>query len=101
MAAALLLAVGTLALRLHRNRGTRDIYGPTLANQQEIARELARYAPTSSVQSDVTMWERFPHTLAILRRLNPGRAADLPRRTIELRYASGDRASGAVEMVAR
>ena len=101
LAATLLLAVGTLAVRLHRSRGTRDIYGPTLANQQQIARSLARYAPTSEVQTHVNMWQRFPHTLAILRELNPSRRADGPRRVVELRYASGDQSSGAIEMVAR
>ena len=44
--------------------GTRDVYGPTLANQQQVARALARYAPDSDVQVHVNMWQRFPHTLA-------------------------------------
>src|SRR4030095_10712238 len=101
LATALLLAVGTLAVRLHQGRGTRDIYGPTLANQQQIARALSQYAPTSDVQVHVNMWKRFPHTLAILRQLNVSRRMDLPRRTLELRYASDDPASGAIEMVER
>ena len=34
LAASLLAAVGALLLGLHRSGGTREIYGPTLANQQ-------------------------------------------------------------------
>jgi hypothetical protein len=49
----------------------------------------------------VNMWNRFPHTLAILRQLNVSRRMDLPRRTLELRYASDDPASGAIEIVER
>jgi hypothetical protein len=101
LAASLLLAVGTLAVRLHRSQGTRDTYGPTLANQQQVARALARYPPDTDVQVHVAMWERFPHTLAILRELNARPRAMLARRTIELRYASQDPASGAIEMVVR
>ena len=101
LTASLLLAVGMLAVGLHRSQGTRDTYGPTLANQQQIARALARYAPTSDVQLHVNMWERFPHTLAILRQLNTSRQIDLPRRTLEVRYTSADPASGAIEIVER
>ena len=87
---------------LHRSRGTRDIYGPTLANQQQVARALARYAPDSDVQVHVNMWQRFPQTLAILRRAERRRARSTCRgATIELRYASADPASGAIEMVVR
>ena len=50
LAASLLAAVGALLLGLHRSGGTREIYGPTLANQQQVARALARYAPASDVQ---------------------------------------------------
>jgi len=101
LAATLLLTVGTLALRLHQSRGTREIYGPTLANQQQIARELSGYASTSPVQTNVTMTKRYPQALAILRQLNASRRMDLPRRTFELRYASDDPASGEIELVER
>ena len=101
LAASLLLAVGALAATLHRSRGTRDVYGPTLANQQQVARALGRYAPTSDVTVRVNMWQRFPRTLAILRQLNAARAVGLPRAAIELRYASSDPASGEVEILVR
>ena len=101
LAGSLLAAVGALLVGLHRSSGTREVYGPTLANQQRVARALARYAPASDVQCRVIMWERFPHTLAILRQLNAGRRADLPQRTLEVRYVSEDPSSGAIEMVER
>ena len=101
LASSLLLAVGTLAVTLHRSRGTRDVYGPTLANQQQVVRALTGYASSSDVQVHVNMWQRFPWTLTILRQLNAARQVGLPRATIDLRYASADPASGAIEMVAR
>ena len=101
LAAAVTAAVAGLALGLHRTGGTREVYGPTLANQQAIARRLADYAPTSDVQVQVSMWERFPHTPAILRDLHRSRRSDLPRRDLVVRYASEDPASGAIEVAPR
>jgi hypothetical protein len=101
LAASLLASVTALLLGLHRSGGTRELYGPTLANQQQVARTLARYAPASDVQCRVSLYERFPHTLAILRQLNAGRRADRPQRNLELRYVSDDPASGAIEVVER
>jgi hypothetical protein len=101
LALSLLLAVGTLAVTLHRSRGTRDVYGPTLANQQQVVRALSEYASTSDVLVHVNMWQRFPTTLAILRELNAVPQIGLPQATIELRYVSEDPARGAIEMIAR
>jgi hypothetical protein len=101
LAAALLVAVATIAVRLHVTRGTRTVYGPTISNQQQVARTLARYAPDSGVVVQVDLYVRFPHTLAILRELNPGHGKDRPKGRLEVRYASGDPASGAIGVVAR
>ena len=101
LAATQLGAVSLLAFGLHRSHGTRDIYGPTIANQQQVARALARYAQTSDVHIHVNMWERFPHTIAILRRLNVSHRADLPQRVLDVRYVTDDPASGAIEVVER
>jgi hypothetical protein len=101
LAAALLVSVATVAVRLHRTRGTREVYGPTLGNQQQVARTLARYAPGSRVTARVDLYTRYPHTLAVLRELNPGSGTDRPRRSLEIRYASNDQASGAIEVVSR
>jgi hypothetical protein len=101
LAGALLVSVTTVAMRLHRTRGTREVYGPTLANQQHVARTLARYAAESRVTAHVDLYTRYPHTLAVLRELNPGSGRDRPQRALEIRYASDDHASGAIEVVAR
>jgi hypothetical protein len=101
LASALLLAVAMLTLRLHKSHGARDFYGATLANQQQIARALAGYSNTSEVRIRVTLWERYPHTLAVLRQLNVSRRMDLPRGILEIRYASDDPASGEIELVER
>jgi hypothetical protein len=101
LATSLLIAVGALAVGLHRTQGTRDVYGPTLANQQRVARALARFSSDSDVQVHVAMWQRFPHTLAILRELNAPARVRPTRRTLEVRYASRDPASGAIELTVR
>ena len=80
--AAALVSVATVAVRLHRTRGTREVYGPTLGNQQHVARTLARYAPESRVLAHMDLYTRYPHTLAVLRELNPGSGRDRPRRTL-------------------
>ncbi|MGE3178275.1 MAG: hypothetical protein AB7O32_12480 [Vicinamibacterales bacterium] len=101
LAASLLISVAALALDLHRHGGTREVYGPTLANQLRVARALAGYDPSSDLQIRVSMWERFPHAPAILRDLSRPRLARLPRRDLLVRYASGDTASGFIELVER
>jgi len=100
LASANLLAVGLLLVRLHGS-GTREGYGPTLANQQAIGQQLAGYAPESEVQCDVIMWNRFPHALATIRELTPSRYGVLPVRPVLLRYASDNSESGLVELVER
>ena len=98
---ALATAVAILVVRLHETQGTRDIYGPTLANQQRVARELARYSSSSPLSSEIRLYESYPNTLAMLRQLNPPPNVALPERQIQLRYASADPAVGAIELVAR
>jgi hypothetical protein len=101
LAAALLTTVGTLGVRLHRTSGTRTIYGPTIANQQDVARELGRYSPRTPLTVSVTPYQTYPHALAILRELNTPRYARGPATPLEVRYASSDPASGAIELVER
>lgn len=96
---AVVLAVGALAIELRRHGGTRDVYGPTLANQLQVARAIAEYDPGSDLQIRVAMWERFPHTPTILRELLRHRFLHGPRRDLLVRYASGDEASGVIELV--
>jgi hypothetical protein len=101
LAAALLATVVTIAVRLHCSRGTRGVYGPTISNQQRVARTIARYSPSSRVVSHVSLYKRYPHTLAILRELNPGPPGDRLAWDADVRYASDDPASGAIEVVRR
>jgi hypothetical protein len=101
LAASLLVAVATVAVRLHRSRGTREVYGPTIGNQQRVARVLARYSPHSRVTAHVSLYELYPHTLAVLRELNPASDDDRPVHDLEVRYTSGDVSSGAIEVVTR
>lgn len=101
LATAVTAVVAGLAIGLHRTGGTREVYGPTLANQQAVARRLADYAPTSDVQIQVIMWDRFPHTPAILRELRRSRRSATPRRDLVVRYASEDPASGVIEVAER
>lgn len=98
LAAGNVIAALALATSLHRSHGTREVYGPTLGNQQQVARELARYAPTSEVQNRVLAWERFPHALDTLRQLNAAKRIDLPRRVLRLQYASDDPRDGLVRV---
>jgi hypothetical protein len=100
LAVALLLAVGALLFSLHRTGGTRKTYGPTLANQQRVARALAEFSGDSRVSSSVDLYALYPHTLAVLRQLNPPRRW-APARDVELRYVSADEASGRIELVER
>lgn len=98
---ALVLSVVGLAVQLHRTGGTREVYGPTLANQLQVARAMAAYDPGSEVEVQVSMWERFPHTPAVLRELSRRRQVQLRRRPLLVRYASADAASGVIELVER
>lgn len=100
LAVSLMTSVGVLATRLHRSGGTREVYGPTIANQQAVARALTFYAPQSAVRLDVIHYQRFPHALETLRQLNPGQP-DARERDLEIRYASDDPASGVIELVRR
>lgn len=88
--------VCTLAVSLHYSQGTREVYGPTLANQQQVARALAGYAAGSEIDNRVIQWDRYPHTLATLRALQTTRRLDLPRRRLRLDYVSDDPRSGGI-----
>jgi hypothetical protein len=101
LAVALVTSVALLTVRLHRTGGTRELYGPTIANQLRVGRALAQYSPKSRLESEVIHYSRFPHTLEILRQLTAGDDQDRPERNLQLRYASDDPASGVIELVQR
>ena len=100
LGAALLVTVATLAARLHRTGGTRETYGPTLANQLSVAQGLSQYSPRSPVSLDVKLYQDFPHALTALRLLNPP-PPGAPERDLHIRYASANPASGRIQLVER
>jgi hypothetical protein len=100
LAVALVIAAGTVAVRLHSNAGTREVYGPTLENQVAIAQALSHYAPTSDVQVFIDLYRRYPHTLAVLRQLHPSENG-APERALDIRYRSIRAESGAIVLLER
>lgn len=101
LATTLLASIGMLAVRLHRSGGTRETYGPTIANQQRVAQALATYASHSPLRVEVSHYRRFPHTLQILRELNADGHTGGPERQMEIRYASDDPRAGVIELIER
>jgi hypothetical protein len=101
LATVLLISVGAFAYRTHIHGGTREVYGATIANQQEVARSLSRYSLHSPLLSSVVMRNLYPHAIDTLRRMNQRGYGGRPVRDLELRYASDDPASGVIELVER
>jgi hypothetical protein len=99
LAATLLVSVGTLALRLHASSGTREVYGPTLSNQQRVARQLGEYSASSRIVTRVFPYVAYPHALGTLQQLNARRYPSQTYGDLEIRYASPDPRSGAIELV--
>jgi hypothetical protein len=99
-AVALFVATITVEERLHYTHGTREIYGPTIANQQRVARMLAQFPTDAHVDVSIDLYQRYPHVLTVLRELNPGRDDGAAPRSLEIRYASEDPASGGIQLVA-
>ncbi len=97
LATSLLLCVAGI----RRNGGTREEgYGPTLANQMEVAAELARYPPGTPLRLDVPSYQLFPQALATLRMLQPVRAGQ-PQRASQLAivYDSSDPANARIRLI--
>ncbi|MFN7978536.1 MAG: hypothetical protein U0P30_10390 [Vicinamibacterales bacterium] len=95
-------ALSTLAWRIHDGHGVRnDLYGPSLAEQQVVARILAPLSPDSPLDTRVDLWIRFPDTLATLRALQPVPAGERPRANVVLDYASTDPRRADVRVIVR
>ncbi len=95
-------SVASVAWRLHEGRGTRNAeYGPTLAEQQTVARLLAPLAIDSPLETRVDLWVRFPDTLQTLRTLQPTPPGERPRANIVLDYASVDPRRADVRVIVR
>ncbi len=97
-AAALVIVDVILVASVRAAPGTH--YGPTLDNQIEVAREVARYAPETPVTTDVWLYREFPHALTAMKRLlgPPPRAGAWARRLV-IKRRSADPSDGHVVVV--
>jgi hypothetical protein len=101
LAAALTLPTVVIAIRLHQSGGTRETYGATLANQQQIARDLEAYAPEVPVIPEVALIQRYPHALAAVRQLTPRGERSRRAGSIVIRYANRRPESGVIMLEER
>jgi len=99
LAASTLTVSLYLLVRIHHGGAARLPYGATLANQIEVARELNRYGPGTTVRVEVINVLRFPIALAVLRALSPVPDPRLPPATLRLVYASDDPVDGRIRLV--
>jgi hypothetical protein len=88
-----------LIARLHATGGTRELYGPTLANQVDVARRLSQYDSAAPISIEVVHYQRYPHALASLRALTTHTGGS--NRPLAIRYASADARDGTIELVPR
>ncbi len=101
-ATSLGVVVAALAWSVHVHGGSRVVYGPTLSNLVEVAARLSRFDGTAVVRSDVPNLEEYPHSLALLRRLQPSPPGAPPAPgPLWVRYRSLDPADARVELVVR
>ncbi|HZJ53352.1 MAG TPA: hypothetical protein VFD38_04375 [Myxococcaceae bacterium] len=104
-AVAAVLAVSTLTVvlyllvRIHHTGPARTPYGATLANQIEVARELNRYGPGTTVQTQVINVARFPIALGVLRNLYPAIEPPLPAEPLRLVYRTDDPVDGRIQLL--
>jgi hypothetical protein len=101
LAGALVLAVSTIATRLHRSGGTRETYGATIDNQQRVARALGAYTADTPIACDVVLIQRYPHAFATLRQLAGAGAASRRVGMVVIRYAYQRPDSGVIMLEER
>jgi hypothetical protein len=99
LAASTLTVALYLLVRIHHSGPARLPYGATLANQLEVARELNRYGPGTTVRVEVINVLRFPIALAVLRALSPVPDVHLPGARLQLLYATDSPVDGRIRLV--
>jgi hypothetical protein len=99
LAASTLTVTVYLLVRIHHSGPARIPYGATLANQIEVARELNRRAPGTTVQTQVINVARFPIALGVLRNLYPATEPPLPAETLRLVYRTDDPVDGRIQLL--
>ena len=100
---SLVVATVWLLALMHVTGGNREThYGPTLANQMEVAAQLSRAGAGCTWTTDVPHYREYPHTLAALQTLRPlPEDQTLPARALVIRYASSDPHDGRVVVTTR
>ena len=99
LAASTLTVVLYLLVRIHHTGPARIPYGATLANQIQVARELNRRAPGTTVQTQVINVARFPIALGVLRNLYPATEPPLPAEPLRLLYRTDDPVDGRIQLL--
>ena len=99
LAASTLTVSLYLLVRIHHGGPSRLPYGATLANQLEVARELNRYGPGSTVRVEVINVLRFPFALGVLRALSPVADPPLPAAKLRLVYETDSPVDGRIRLV--
>jgi hypothetical protein len=100
-AAALATTVLLLIASIHRSGGSREGYGPTLANQMQIAAELRRYSATVPLDFKVLNYQKFPHALETLRLLQPSPSGQLQQASrLSIVYVSSELTNGRIQLIA-
>jgi len=99
LAASTLTVVLYLLVRIHHTGPARTPYGATLANQIEVARELNRRAPGTTVQTQVINVARFPIALGVLRNLYPATEPPLPAEPLRLVYRTDGPVDGRIQLL--
>ena len=97
--AALAVFFATIIVKVHVNHGTRNMqYGPTLSNQDAVARQLNRYLNDAPLAPTALSPKIFPHAIGALRRLDDGPRNSLYEGTFDIRYATDDWRDGSIEI---
>jgi len=99
LAASTLTIVLYLLVRIHHTGPARIPYGATLANQIQVARELNRRPPGTTVQTQVINVARFPIALGVLRNLYPATEPPLPAEPLRLVYRTDDPVDGRIQLL--
>jgi hypothetical protein len=98
--AAQVVVLALLVAQVHRNGGSRDGYGPTVANQMQIASELKQYSPETPIRMDVLNYQQYPHALQSVRSLDPPDTRRALRNTqLAVVYASPNPSDGRIKLI--
>jgi hypothetical protein len=98
---AQLVAIGLLLSQIHTHGGSRAGFGPTIANQMNVAAELKQYSPQSQLRIDVLNYQLFPDAILALLQLAPEPSGQRPRANLAIVYTSNDPLDGRIKLIAQ